>query len=80
VESIVPGKEFVDVSPLIGARLTFARRVTTGPDGTTSLRIAVTLDGPLAVLWKRVLGRGIATSLEGDTERLLARAASGGTA
>jgi len=75
LESVVPGREFVDVSRLVGARLTFAHHVETLSDGRTSLRVSVTLDGPLARLWNRILGKGIAQSLGPDTERLLARAA-----
>jgi hypothetical protein len=72
--SVVPDREFVDVSRLVGARLTFAHHVDTPADGQTSLRVHVTLDGPLAFVWNRILGKGIAQSLRPDTERLLARA------
>jgi hypothetical protein len=72
--SVVPEREFVDVSRLVGARLTFAHQVERLPDGRTSLRVVVTLTGPLARLWNRILGKGIARSLPADTERLLARA------
>ena len=74
--SVVPEREFVDVSRLVGARLAFAHYVDTLPDGRTSLRVVVTLAGPLSWLWNRILGKGIARSLGPDTKRLLARAAA----
>jgi hypothetical protein len=74
--SVVPEREFVDVSYLVGARLTFAHYLERLPDGRTSLRVLVTLTGPLARIWNLILGKGIARSLPPDTERLLARAAA----
>jgi hypothetical protein len=65
--------EFVDVSKLLGARLTFAHRVRTGPAGT-EVTVTATLDGPLARVWQLMLGKGIRASAQPDLERL-ARAA-----
>lgn len=65
-------EEFVDVSRLLGARLTFAHRVDAQAD-RTSVRVEVTIDGPLAFAWRRILGKGIAASAQPDLERLAAR-------
>ncbi|HEV2360806.1 MAG TPA: SRPBCC family protein [Acidimicrobiales bacterium] len=73
IESIVPRREFVDVSLLLGAKLTFDHQVRELPDGGTSLTIKATLSGLLAPVWKLILGKGIAKTLAPDTARLVAR-------
>ena len=65
-------EEFVDVSRLVGARLTFGHRVTVLPGGGTRVDVAVTLTGPLRRLWNAVLGRDIAASVQPDLDRLAA--------
>jgi hypothetical protein len=72
VERLVPGREFVDVSTLLGARLVFDHRVGTAPDGRTRVSVEVRLTGPLAPLWRLILGKGVTASLRGDLERLAA--------
>jgi hypothetical protein len=74
VTSLVPEREFVDVSALIGARLTFAHRVTATDDGGCTVDVEVSMSGPLARVWRRILGAGLRTSLQPDLDRL-ARAA-----
>ena len=78
VERLVPGEEFVDVSRLVGARLTFAHLVTTRADGGTAVTVTVSMTGPLGRLWLLVLGSGIRGSLRADAEAL-ARAAETAT-
>jgi hypothetical protein len=63
--------EFVDVSKLLGARLTFAHRVASAGD-KTEVTVDVSLAGPLAPVWKLILGKGIAASAQPDLERLTA--------
>jgi hypothetical protein len=63
--------EFVDVSKLVGARLTFAHRVASAGD-KTEVTVDVSLAGPLAPVWKLILGKGIAASAQPDLERLAA--------
>jgi hypothetical protein len=63
--------EFVDVSKLLGARLTFAHRVASAGD-KTEVTVDVSLAGPLAPVWKLILGKGIAASAQPDLERLAA--------
>lgn len=67
--------DFVDVSRLPGARLTFAHRVSS-EDGVTTVTVEVTLRGPLAAVWRLILGKGIAASLQRDLEALADRAES----
>ena len=74
VQRLVPEREFVDVSRLWGARLTFAHQVTERPDGGTDVDVTVSITGPLARLWLLILGSGIRTTLPADTAAL-ARAA-----
>ncbi|MFN8075430.1 MAG: SRPBCC family protein [Kineosporiaceae bacterium] len=68
-----PGRRFTDVSRLWGARLTFDHTVATGPEGTT-VTVSVDLAGPLAPLWRAVLGKGLVASAPKDLAALLARA------
>jgi hypothetical protein len=63
--------EFVDVSKLVGARLTFAHRVASAGD-KTEVTVDVSLTGPLAPVWNLILGKGIAASAQPDLERLAA--------
>ena len=71
VASLVPEREFVDVSRLFGARLTFAHHLTPGAGGCT-VRVEVSMTGPLARVWTLLLGKGLRTSLQPDLERLAA--------
>jgi hypothetical protein len=72
IESLVPGQEFVDVSLLFGARLTFRHDVTPLPDGGCDVRVAVTMTGPLARVWAGILGSGFRKTLQTDLDRLIA--------
>jgi Polyketide cyclase / dehydrase and lipid transport len=74
IDSLVPGREFVDVSVLAGARLTFRHLVTTGPGSTTRIEVAVTMSGPLGWFWNLLLGRALKASLQLDLDRLVAAA------
>lgn len=60
---------FVDVSRLMGARLTFDHRVSTA-DGATTVSVTASLSGPLAFVWRLILGKGIAASAQPDLDRL----------
>jgi len=73
VERLVLGREFTDVSKLVGARLTFRHLVEQHAAGCT-VSVEVTLTGPLAPFWRLVLGKGIHTSMQPDLERLAAAA------
>jgi hypothetical protein len=71
---LVPGREFVDVSKLFGARLTFAHQVAERANGGSDVEVEVTMTGPLRRLWLLILGGGIRKGAQADLEAL-ARAA-----
>jgi len=73
VARLVDGEEFTDVSRLLGARLTFQHLVTVDA-GKTAVSVEVSLTGPLAPLWRLILGKGLRDSLRPDLDRLAARA------
>ncbi|PZS12637.1 MAG: hypothetical protein DLM57_18545 [Pseudonocardiales bacterium] len=70
VESLVPEREFVDVSRLVGARLSFAHHVTPAAGGGCAVHVQITMSGPLARLWNLILGKGLRVSAQADLERL----------
>ena len=82
IDSLVPGREFVDVSLLAGARLTFRHLVEERPEEGTRVKVAVTMSGPLGWFWNLVLGKGLKASLQQDVDLLVAAAetAAGATA
>jgi hypothetical protein len=73
VARLVDGEEFTDVSRLLGARLTFRHLVATEA-GRTTVSVEVSMTGPLAPVWRLILGKGLRESLEPDLERLASRA------
>jgi hypothetical protein len=77
VERLVDGEEFTDVSYLLGARLTF-RHLVSVADGATTVSVTVTLTGPLAPVWRLILGKDIAASVQPDLERLARRVEANG--
>jgi hypothetical protein len=70
VQTLVDGSEFDDVSRLFGARLGFRHLVTPMDGGGCAVSVTVSLTGPLAPLWRAILGKGIATSVQPDLDRL----------
>jgi len=72
IETLEPGTEFTDVSSMPGAELRIRHVVATGADGRTRVDIEVSIGGPLAWLWGKFLGRGIATSTPMALTRLVA--------
>lgn len=64
-------REFVDVSRLFGARLTFAHEVAVA-DGRTTVTVTVSIDGPLRWLWTKMLGADLAKSVQPDLDALVA--------
>ena len=61
---------FVDVSRMPGGRVTFAHHIESTAAGST-IRVSVDIDGPLAFVWRRILGDGFRTSLQPDLDRLV---------
>jgi uncharacterized membrane protein len=71
IASLVPGEEFVDVSRLVGAKLTFHHKVA-GHERGCDVEVTVSMTGPLAFLWRRALGKGLKSSVQPDLDRLMA--------
>jgi hypothetical protein len=76
IDSLVPDREFVDVSLLAGARLPFRHSVEALGDGGCSVHVIVTISGPLGWLWARILGKGFRANTQPDLDRLVAVAES----
>lgn len=74
IAALVAGREFTDVSMLAGARLTFRHLVEPAPGGGSTVRVTVTLAGPLGWFWNLVLGKGLTASLQPDLDGLAAAA------
>jgi hypothetical protein len=63
--------EYTDTSYLPGARLVFQHLVASEAN-LTRLDVAVTMTGPMAWLWSRVMGAGFRESTQADLDRLIA--------
>ena len=63
--------EYTDTSYLPGARLVFQHLVR-AEGGVTTLDVAVSMSGPLAWLWARVMGGSFRDSTQSDLDRLVA--------
>ena len=72
IERLIDNTEFVDVSRLLGARLTFAHTVTERPEGGSAVEVTVSMTGVLRWFWTAVLGKGLAASAQPDLDRLAA--------
>ena len=70
ISALEPDREYTDTSYLPGARLVFQHLVSTS-DGTTSLEVAVSMNGPLSWLWSRIMGGGFRESTQADLDRLV---------
>ena len=70
VARLVPGEVFVDVSRLLGARLTFDHRVVARTDGGSDVSVTITMSGPLSTLWTLALGKGLRASVQRDLDGL----------
>ena len=70
IATLVADREFTDVSLLAGARLTFRHLIEPLPEGGSTVRVTVTLAGPLGWFWNLVLGKGLRASLGPDLGRL----------
>lgn len=78
IETLDRGAEFTDVSSMPGARLRI-RHLVSVEDHSTRIDIDVSIDGPLAWLWRRVIGRGIASSTSDGLAKLVAVAEADAT-
>jgi Polyketide cyclase / dehydrase and lipid transport len=67
-------RSFVDVSHLLGARLTFDHTIEPTAAGGSVVRVAISMGGPLARVWILLLGKGLRQSVQADLDRLVATA------
>jgi hypothetical protein len=71
IETLVPEREFTDRSTMPGAALTIRHLVEVMDDGRTGITVVVSIDGPLARLWRLLVGRGITESTPAGLHRLV---------
>ncbi|WP_090474951.1 SRPBCC family protein [Nakamurella panacisegetis] len=62
--------DFVDVSTLWGARLTFDHHIVETSSGT-EVSVAVRMSGPLSKVWTMVMGGGLRKSAQADLDALV---------
>ena len=65
--------EFVDVSKLWGARLTFAHAISEAPAGN-QVSVEISLTGTLSRLWAVIMGGGLRKSAQRDLDALIGTA------
>lgn len=73
IQIVEPNKRFVDVSHLPGASLKFDHVLTQGRSGT-AVDIVMTLSGPFAWLWAKILGKNQQADLDSSTAALIKKA------
>ncbi len=71
IESLVPGREFVDVSLLLGARLVVDHQVRPRPEGGCAVDVTVRLEGPLSRVWNLLLGGDFRRRSQSDLDHLV---------
>ncbi|WP_298337271.1 SRPBCC family protein [Ferrimicrobium sp.] len=73
ISACIPDHEYADTTKLFGATLVFAHWVEPDEDNRGSrLDVAVTIEGPLAFVWARILGPGFKRSVGASLDRLVA--------
>ena len=70
VSACTPEREYTDTTLLPGARLVFQHTVEPVEQGS-DLRVRITMRGPLAFLWAKILGGGFRDSAQADLDRLV---------
>ncbi len=65
-----PERVFTDASSLPGAKLIFEHLVTPIPEGAV-VEVTVGVDGPLAPLWQRILGKKLGNAARSSVAGLL---------
>ena len=76
ISALEPDREYTDTSVLPGARLVFQHLVDS-ESGLTRLDVAVSMRGPLAWLWARIMGGGFRESTQSDLDRLVSLVEAG---
>ncbi len=70
IETLEAGSEFTDVSSMPGAKLRIRHLVATDEE-RTRIDIEVSITGPLAGVWRRLIGKGIITSTPDGLAKLV---------
>lgn len=71
ISTLIPYQEYTDTSRLIGGSLVFQHTATRDGD-ITHLTARVSIHGPLAWLWARIMGADFRISAPADLDRLIA--------
>jgi hypothetical protein len=67
------GRLFTDESRLLGARMGHRHLVEPTEDGGSRLTNTIYIEGPLAPLWRRIIGPAAARTLPGAQKAMIAR-------
>lgn len=70
ISALEPNREYTDTSYLPGARLVFQHLVAATPRGC-ELEVRVSMSGPLARVWAKIMGGGFRESTKADLDRLV---------
>lgn len=70
ISACTPGREYTDTTRLPGARLVFRHTVEPAARGC-ELHVRVTMAGPFAFVWSRIMGGGFRESVSADLGRLI---------
>lgn len=76
ITTIEPGREYTDVTLLLGAKLTFQHLATATATGS-DLAVSITMSGPLGWLWSRILGGNFKKTAQTDLDTLVQLAEAG---
>jgi hypothetical protein len=71
ISACTPPQEYTDTTLLPGARLVFTHTAEPSSEGS-ALEVLVTIAGPLAFFWAKVMGKGFRESAQADLDRLVA--------
>jgi hypothetical protein len=69
ITSLVQNESFEDETKLPGAKLRFKHKVTNA-DGVTIIKHEVTMEGILAKLWVRIMGKNLRQGLQPAVDKL----------
>lgn len=72
VTQLQAGRVFTNTCSMPGARLTFEHVVEARDDAQAQVSVTVRLDGPLAAVWQRIVGPGMADAAPSSVRGLLA--------
>lgn len=71
ISACTPDREYTDTTVLPGAHLIFQHTVDPDTQGGSDLRVRITIEGPLAFVWAKVMGGGFRDSAQADLDRLV---------